>query len=112
MARFTNKNDTRHFAIVHPEAGIFVGEAMGLCFFSLLDTAGQTRIATFSTEAEAHEFAQASIPANESYTIHRVRSGHWRDLLEAGLPIGDMAHNEAYHTNPGQAAGGPAELLH
>ena len=38
------------FVIYHPERGIFLGEAMGLGFWSKLDPVGQTHAVTFESE--------------------------------------------------------------
>lgn len=41
--------------VVHPDHGIFVGAALGLGFWSKLDNAGQSSVATFETMDEAAE---------------------------------------------------------
>ena len=42
--------------ITHPEYGIFVGHAMGLCFWSQLDAVDQDCAATFESVEQAKEF--------------------------------------------------------
>lgn len=48
--------------IVHENDGIFVGQAMGLAFFTKLDAAGQATVATFLDEADARDFVSTWEP--------------------------------------------------
>ena len=50
-------------ALVHPEMGVFVGHALGLCFWSKLDAAGQERAATFIDECDARVFTDMMLDA-------------------------------------------------
>lgn len=43
-------------AITHSEYGIFVGHALGLCFWSQLDSVDQDRAALFKDKEEARDF--------------------------------------------------------
>ena len=43
------------FVIYSPEDGVFLGHALGLAFFSKLDTAGQTAAPTFADANDAAE---------------------------------------------------------
>lgn len=45
----------KSFVIVHPKLGIYLGNAMGLGFFSNLDCAGQDLACIFDTEDQARE---------------------------------------------------------
>lgn len=92
--------------ITHPEHGIFVGAAMGLAFWTLLDTAGQSRVATFSSIAEAREFVSSwelaefdrarceyiILPTVSADSDHASLA----DLIAAGLDhlTGDLLANE------------------
>ncbi len=44
------------FIVTHPEWGIFLGAAMGLAFWSELESAGQDSACTFGSEADAKAF--------------------------------------------------------
>lgn len=43
------------FVLYSPEAGVYLGNCMGLGFWSKLDAAGQTMACTFPTEQDAAE---------------------------------------------------------
>lgn len=87
--------------IVHPEWGVYLGNAMGLGFWSLLDSAGQFAAAIFAGEAEAEEHIQ-SWDENNTPSAYRLvpvaASGRWASVMElrnAGLGsiLGDMEEN-------------------
>lgn len=85
------------YAISSASEGTFVGEALGLIFFSKTETAGQFVVATCDSEAEAKELIAAIKGISPSFadlTPVEVKSGHWRDLQASGLDIGNMAENE------------------
>lgn len=86
------------YVIAHAELGVFVGAAMGLAFWSRLDSVGQTVAATFASEEEALDFAriwEQDAPIDlDAIEIFAVASGHWRDLAAVGLDIGEMAAND------------------
>lgn len=87
--------------ITHEEDGIFVGAAMGLAFFSMLDAAGQDQVATFLDEADARDFICQWEPEMDpdrfSYVEVKVDTDHATiaDLVEAGLQdkIGTLLEN-------------------
>lgn len=92
------------FVITEPELGIYVGNAMGLGFWSKLDTVGQDRVPVFDTREQAqehinswdganedvHEYAFAEVDVSDDATYATVY-----ELIDAGLEdlIGDMAVN-------------------
>lgn len=43
-------------AVYHPEMGVFLGEAMGMGFWSKLDAVGQTEAVVFETVGKARDF--------------------------------------------------------
>lgn len=55
--------------ITHPEYGIFVGEGLGLAFWSKLDAVGQSSAAVFENEADARSYiADIAVPvAKQSF---------------------------------------------
>lgn len=87
------------YVLAHAELGVFVGAAMGLAFWSRLDSVGQVVAATFASEEDALDFArgwaqdEAAVDL-DALEVFAVASGHWRDLAAVGLDTGDMAANE------------------
>ncbi len=84
------------FAIHSAEHGTFVGECMGLVFFSKTETAGQTEVATAPSLAEAQDLMAMLRDASDDFCdleAVEVQSGHWHDLKAADLHIGDMDQN-------------------
>lgn len=88
-------------AITHPEYGIFVGHAMGLCFWSQLESAGQDTVALFKDRDEAKEFVMMfgedtglkgydfhEIETSEEYcaTVDELRGAGLEDLLGDLVP--------------------------
>jgi hypothetical protein len=79
-------------AITHEEYGIFIGHAMGLCFWSQLDTAGQVTAALFADEKEAKEFVLSfgHDTGIQGYDFHEVKTSEEfyatpDELRQAGL---------------------------
>ena len=95
-----------HYVITHKTLGIYLGSALGLGFWSLLDCAGQDSAVLFnSTEAAATHIASwpennnpidyelVSIPIDDQSKVY-----DWTDpqgLIEAGLEhmLGEMQSN-------------------
>lgn len=50
-----DKHEPPRYLLVHPEMGIYLGNCMGLGFWTKLDPAGQADAITFATESEARE---------------------------------------------------------
>lgn len=81
----------KRIVIVHDEMGIFVGGAMGLGFFSMVDTGGQCVACLWDTEEEAREFVDEWKPKQDpdSYRYVEVEAVlEWatvRELISAGL---------------------------
>lgn len=92
-------------ALVNSEYGVFLGYALGLAFFSGLDTGGQTHAATFDSELQASDLLNVLLKHMDGeFRFVPVASGHWRDLQAAGLPIADMADNELRNAPPAGSA--------
>lgn len=49
----------RRFVITHPELGIYIGQWIGLGFWTLLDPAGQPAATTFESPEDALEFIRS-----------------------------------------------------
>lgn len=79
------------FVIVHPEMGVYLGNCMGLGFFSMLDCAGQDHAVTFPTVAAArlHVIPWESNNDPDAYRYVPVdTAGEWasiEDIEAAGL---------------------------
>ena len=77
--------------IVHDEMGVFIGVGLGLAFFSMLDTGGQTECATFEHEIEARAFVESwdeqNDPNNYRYVTVATNAHHVgiELLVKAGL---------------------------
>ena len=82
--------------IAHPEDGIYLGNCMGLGFWSLMDAAGQYEAATFENEAQARAHVASwdshndpnafgyhkVVCANEFYaTVDELKAAGLEDLL-------------------------------
>lgn len=79
-------------AITHPEYGIFVGHAMGLCFWSQLDSADQERVALFKDTDEAKDFVMqfGEDTGLKGYDFHEIETieefcASVDELRDAGL---------------------------
>lgn len=87
--------------IVHPEWGVYLGNAMGLGFWSLLDSAGQFAAAILAGEAEAEAHIRSWDENNtpSAYQLVPVAAGgRWASVAElrtAGLGslLGNMEDN-------------------
>lgn len=102
--------------LVHFDAGIFLGHAMGLGFWSLLgDGGGQWEAPIFTTEASAREFGKATEGLDQSrFTVAAVPDtipGNSLDILglaRIGVPecmFGCMPENDARHNRVGAMLG-------
>ncbi|MFG1270597.1 hypothetical protein V5F40_21845, partial [Xanthobacter sp. DSM 14520] len=87
--------------IVHLEWGVYIGNALGLGFWSMLDSAGQFVAVIFASEADAEAHIR-SWDENNTPSAYRLVSvaaaGRWASLAElraAGLGscLGDMEEN-------------------
>jgi len=58
--------------ITHPENGIFIGEALGVGFWSKLDPAGQTCAVCFRDEKDALEFIATWFEVPEGIEFAKV----------------------------------------
>ena len=82
--------------VTHPDMGIYLGECMGLGFWSKLDAAGQPAAVVFPDEATARRviatWENNSDPEAYAYqpvmTTREKGFAHIEDLVRAGL--GDM----------------------
>lgn len=89
--------------ITHPERGVYVGNAMGLGFWSRLDPAGQSSVVTFETEQDARAHVagwdEGNNPGNYGYVSVRPTRGDYAtafDLRAAGLAMdADCLEREA-----------------
>jgi hypothetical protein len=78
--------------IVHAKHGVYLGAAIGLGFFSVLDCAGQAKAATFASriEAEAHIRTWKASRDPADYVFYDVAcDGEYAtpdDLEIAGIP--------------------------
>jgi len=98
-----NETDNMKYAITHPEQGIYVGNAMGLGFWSLWDAAGQDRAVVFDTKEEARRHVSSwengSDPDAYGYAeVNVAPDAHYAavgELREAGLAdlVGELAIN-------------------
>ncbi|WP_315920952.1 hypothetical protein [Mesorhizobium sp. SP-1A] len=71
--------------ITHPEYGIFVGEGLGLAFWSKLDAVGQNSAAVFENETQARSFvADIAVPvAKQSFSYVQLET---EDGYHASIP--------------------------
>lgn len=89
-----------NIVITHPEWGIYLGNAMGLGFWSLLDSADQPKAVTFPDEemAIAHIRSWDNNNDPEDYSFVEASKNEYAttaDLKAAGLEemLGDMDDN-------------------
>jgi hypothetical protein len=61
----TKGSENMSIVITHHEDGIYLGHALGLGFWSLLDTAGQSQAATFESERQAREHVASWVDHND-----------------------------------------------
>lgn len=85
----------KKIAIAHSEYGIYIGQALGLGFWSKLDSAGQDKVVVFDTVEDAKEFlSEFKVPvdaANYEFPEVEVLDEWYADIGElraAGL--GDL----------------------
>lgn len=93
----------RRFLLIHDDFGIFVGHGMGMCFFSHVESAGQTTAVTFATEDDAKQFVTEHLISLKDkcryYSIRCVAEHASIDeIVSAGLEplLGDMRSNLIY----------------
>lgn len=98
------------FVITHPEMGIYVGNSMGLGFWTKLDSVGQPEVVTFNHVDDAKQHIASWDSGNDpaEYGFAEVEAaGHYATipaLLAAGLEdlMGDMvAESLRYADNVG-----------
>ena len=86
------------YVLVHPDAGIYVGNCLGLGFWSKVDPVGQPEAVTFASQTEAHEHIQSwdgdDGAFNSSITIEPVDTAGSQyasipQIEAAGLPAWD-----------------------
>ena len=80
------------YLLIHPEWGIYLGEFIGLGFWSKLDSVGQTYAVVFLSQREALEFASKTFPTTESTRMEttpiltkRRQYALLEEIVEAGL---------------------------
>jgi hypothetical protein len=78
--------------IFHDEMGVFVGQNMGLAFWSMLECAGQWNVAIFLNEKDARELIAEWKPAQDpdNYQYKEVKTKYRThatiaELLKAGV---------------------------
>lgn len=54
------------YILNHPELGVFVGECLGLVFWSQLDAVGQSEVVTFPDESSARYELKMMYPTDSS----------------------------------------------
>lgn len=82
----------KQIVIVHPEMGIYLGNSMGLAYWSLMDTAGQYRAAAIASERQAREHIAAWEPPQDADSFRYVlvettdeNFATYQELFAAGL---------------------------
>lgn len=88
----------KHLVIVHENFGIYVGNAMGMGFWSKMDAAGQVQVPTFPSIDEAREHVSGWDENNnpDDYRFEEMPHDNpyvtIEELEEAGLSdyIGDL----------------------
>lgn len=101
------------FVMVHYDFGVYLGNCMGLGFFSMLDTAGQSTAVTFDTvdEIKAHvnswEVSPEGLPFDQSkiWFVPVETDANYAsiaDLKKAGLShmLGDMEVDALRYAEP------------
>jgi hypothetical protein len=86
----------RGYVLSHTEMGVFLGECLGLGFWSKLDPVGQDSAATFEFVAEAHNLIALHVERStdlrsQDFAITEVAvdNGAWASMSEVvrvGLP--------------------------
>lgn len=75
--------------IVHQEYGILVGISMGLVFWSNLEDAGQSEVATFDSQMDAIDFVNTYLKLQPGeYSTYQVDDGKVETLHNLGFDIG------------------------
>ena len=83
------------FLIMHPDHGIFLGSAMGLAFWSNLESAGQNRAVVLDSEDAAREFIGSWDEVPDGIELHDVmvdddaRYATIDQCVAAGLDVWD-----------------------
>lgn len=85
------------FVLVHPELGVYLGNALGLGFWSKLDNAGQNSAVTFPSPEAALEHAGTWDTQQDGLTTVQVNSdsGDW-----ASIEVCVAAGLEPWNPNP------------
>lgn len=104
------EDSERAVVITHAEMGIFIGSAMGMGFWSNLDSADQTRVCTFVSEEDARDYVSSWTQDNEpdgyNYTTVEIDSGEnfatIAQLRAAGLTeiLGELIVNAPSPPSP------------
>lgn len=82
----------KRIALTHPEKGVYLGQAMGLGFFSLLDCVGQSSAYVFANEETARRLiGRLDVDCDpNAYRLYPVETREeYADvvtLLHAGIP--------------------------
>ncbi len=99
----------RTYAVVHPQEGVYLGHALGLGFFSLLDSVGQTQAVVFPSRQAARDHVaswdSSNNPDDYRYVALSTASPEFAtivELKEAGLAgmLGDMEDNLLANLEP------------
>lgn len=94
--------NTLRFVITHPQMGVYLGNCMGLGFWSKMDTVGQNAAVTFAsvTSAEAHisswdegnnprdyhfRTTIPDLPGNYVSLTRLIKDGYAKDVGELAL---------------------------
>lgn len=73
MRAFYLGSETMRYLLVHPEYGIYLGNCLGLGFWSKVDPVGQPAAVTFQTEADAEAHMDDwGTPRPEGYYLHPI----------------------------------------
>jgi hypothetical protein len=78
--------------ITHLSDGIYVGQALGLAFWTLIDAAGQAEVVTFTDEAEAREHVASWDKRNNPATYGYVAVSAGRYAGVEALAAAGLSH--------------------
>lgn len=86
----------KQYVLAHPDWGVFLGVALGLGFFSLEDSVGQTEAVAFVSEEEAQQMKAVILAVNDNDDHRKIeiksiecsvlRSASIAECMAAGLP--------------------------
>ncbi len=100
LPQSTNMASSKGFVIYHDTDGVYLGNALGLAFFSMLDPVGQSEAVAFDTRSAAAEHvASWQVPESspkQNYRFIEVDvtnrgTATMESCVRAGLPAWDVA---------------------